>query len=457
MLKNKLRALPCAIGALTLLLAACESNSSIGSSLLGDQVEIIVDSSFVITGESKAELRVQPRTVDQLLGAIDVPGFGRIASSAVCQFVPTIELDTANFKAADIDTVLLNLRYNTGNYIGDSLAPMGLTVYPLTELLPDTLTSGFNPAGYYDADKILGSTVYITSTYGITNPGATQTVAVELPVEFGRYIFNQFIANPANFASGKVFTNNVFKGFYLESSYGTGRLTHVGRTTLTMHFWKTQYNEDKKKNDTISQTHEYMMVAPEVINNNDISLTLAPDIISDVNAGKVMMTAPTGYYAALDIPVDDVLASYRRGTSGLTTLNTVSLAIPVDTIATGMGVAAPDYVLLVREDKKDEFFAENMLPDNETSFYAPYTKGKYTFNGFGEYVASLLDKESVDEADCRFCLVPVQINFELDASSYQQSTIVSEVLPYVSTPVAGIVDTEAAKLILTYSRQKSNR
>lgn len=437
------------------MLVACESNSSIGSSLLGDQVEIIVDSSFTVTGESRAELRVQPRTVDQLLGAIDVPGFGRISSSAVCQFVPTVALDTANFTAADIDTVLLNLRYNTGYYLGDSLAPMGLTVYPLTSFLPDTITSGFNPAGYYDANTVLGSTVYNTSTYGITNPGSTQTVAVELPVELGRRIFTAFENNPSDFATGKTFVNNVFKGMYLESSYGSGRLTHIGRTTLTMHFWKTRYNEESKKLDTISQTHEYMMVAPEVINNNDISLTLDRDIVNDVAAGKLMMTAPTGYYASLNIPVNEVLAAYRRGNSGLTTLNTVSLKIGADTLQTGMGVEAPPYVLLVREDKKDEFFANNELPDNETSFYAPYSNGTYTFKLFGEYVASLLSKETIEAADCRFALVPVQINFELDASSYQQSTIVSEVLPYVATPVAAVVNPEATVLTLTYSRQKS--
>lgn len=455
MIKNNLRVLPLAIGAMALLFGACESNSSIGSTLLGDRVEIIVDSSFVVGGESKAEVRVQPRTVDQLLGAIDVPGFGRISSSAVCQFVPTIALDTANFTAAHIDTVLLNFRYTTGYYLGDSLAPMGLTVYPLTKLLPDTITTGFNPEGYYDASRVLGSTVYNTSTYGITNPGNTQTVSVHMPVELGRDIFDAFVSNPENFASGKLFTENVFKGMYIHSSYGTGRLTHIGRTTLTVHFRKTEYNESKEKLDTISQLHEYMMVAPEVINNNDISLTLDEDIIRDVAAGKVMMTAPTGYYASLDIPVDDVLGAYRGGSVGLTTLNTVSLKIPADTLATGMGVAAPPYVLLVREDKKDEFFAENKLPDNETSFYAPYQNGAYTFKFFGEYVSTLLEKKEIAAEDCRFALVPVQINFEVDATSYQQSTIVSEVLPYVATPVAAVVDTEKTVLTLTYSRQKN--
>ena len=40
------------------------------------------------------------------------------------------------FDSADIDSAFLNFRYLPGAFIGDSIAPMTLTVFPLTKALP---------------------------------------------------------------------------------------------------------------------------------------------------------------------------------------------------------------------------------------------------------------------------------------------------------------------------------
>ena len=44
-----------------------------------------------------------------------------------------------------------------------------------------------------------------------------------------------------------------------------------------------------------------------------------------------------------------------------------SAGLPADTIATGYKVDVPPYALMVLSKDRDEFFAQNKLPDNKTS------------------------------------------------------------------------------------------
>ena len=66
-----------------------------------------------------------------------------------------------------------------------------------------------------------------------------------------------------------------------------------------------------------------------------------------------------------------------------------------------------------------------------------------------------MDKEDeLTPEDYTFTIVPVQVNFELDMTSYQQNYIVSEVVPYIAAPAVARFDFSKAKVNLTYSRQQ---
>ncbi len=119
-----------AAAAMLFAASACEdTTSNIGSSLVNDDVKIVIDSAFTANGRSVAIQSIRPKTVTQILGKIDVPEYGRLSSSVVSQFLPSTELDTANFVPSDVDSLILTLRYANGSFIGDSVAPMGVNVY----------------------------------------------------------------------------------------------------------------------------------------------------------------------------------------------------------------------------------------------------------------------------------------------------------------------------------------
>lgn len=450
-----------ALAALALAFVACDDeNSPIGGSLTGENVEIIIDSSFTVSGSTYRVASVTPKTTHLLIGNISVPGYGNLSSEVVTQFLPSTMLDTADFSAANIDSMTLNMSYLPTDFIGDSVAPLGITVYPLTKLLPNNITSAFNPDGYYDR-KALGSQVYNAST--IDDPATAKkgyhTVSVKFPVELGRKIFNDFIENPDNFATGQVFSKNVFPGIYIRNSFGSGRLTIVKTTGLGFYFTKIAENEETEKLDTITAEHQYMLVTPEVICNNNIRYNMDSKLAAKIDAGENILAAPVGTESEFQFPIKDIINTFKTKGGKQAVLNGLAMQLPVDSIVSG--VTPPPYVLMVLKKDRDEFFAKNKLPDDITSFYSKYdsSTGLYLFPYLREYFLEYLDKEEIKEEDYTFCLVPVKVNFEQVVNSgYGQTNYTeSEVLPYITSPAVGQLHFEKAKIKLTFSRLQINQ
>ena len=441
---------------------ACDDNASeIGSSLVCDEVSIVIDSIFTVTGHTEAIEAIRPKTTTQMLGKIDIPTFGSISSSVVSQFLPSSELDTANFAPADVDSLILTLRYAYDSFIGDSVAPMGVKVYALDKQLPAKIASNFDPKGYYNPQAPLAGTIFNATSMGSDSIAALgyRDIRFSLPRELGRKLFQSFIDNPSYYANGQIFSEKVFPGIYLENSFGSGRLTLVAQTFMSMHMRHIGYDEEEEKLDTLDAVHQYYMVTPEVINNNNLSIKLSDQVTGLVAEGKNMLVAPSGYEVDFEFPTREIIARFRGHQSGVAVVNGLTFSVPADSLVNNDGVQAPPYVLMVLKKDREAFFADNKLPDNTTSFYASYNTvaQSYDFGAMKAYIAEMLDKEKIEDEDCVFTLVPVQVNFETTSSgSYyypSSSQVVSEVLPYLTSPVAAVVNLDEAKIKFTYSLQ----
>ena len=303
---------------------ACDDNASeIGSSLVSDQVSIVIDSVFTITGHTEAIEAIRPKTTTQMLGRIDLSSYGSISSSVVSQFLPSTALDTANFAPADVDSLILTLRYEPTSYIGDSIAPMGIKVYALEKQLPSSIASNFNPQGYYNPQKPLSSRIYNATSMGsdsIANLNY-RDIRFTLPRELGRDLFQSFVDHPEYYANGQIFSKEVFPGLYFENSFGSGRLTLIALTFMSMHMRHIEYNSETEKLDTLDAVHQYYMVTPEVINNNNLSISLADDVTKKIAEGKNMLVAPAGYEVNFEFPTRDILAKFNKHDSGLSVVN----------------------------------------------------------------------------------------------------------------------------------------
>ena len=138
-----------------------DTTSTIGSSLTGSDVTIVIDSAYTVEGKTLKMASIRPKASSFVLGNLAIENYGTLTSDVVTQFLPSTALDTANYSYNNVDSLFLTLRYAIGNYIGDSIAPMGLTVYPLNKALPTSISSDFNPDGYYNTTP-LATTTYNT-------------------------------------------------------------------------------------------------------------------------------------------------------------------------------------------------------------------------------------------------------------------------------------------------------
>lgn len=460
----KSRIFPALAGCLLVLTGlgtvSCKETSNIGTSLVQEELSVVVDSSFTVSGHSVALTAVRSRTTDQLLGSINVPGYGQLSSSVVTQFLSATTLDSA-FTAADVDSIVLNLQYAIGGFIGDSVAPMGLSIHELTRALPSPIFSDFDPSGYYKSSP-MAQVVYNASTMESDSLKAlkVRSIRVKLPREFGQELFRAYEEHPEYYSTPELFNTNVFPGFYMANSFGSGRMTLVQRTTMRMHL--RHISEDAAgKRDTITATHDYYMVTPEVLSNNNLQYSIDPALTARADQGAALMVAPCGYETELVFPTREIIATFRGAPGDIKLVNSLSFSIPTDSISNDYNVGVPPYALLVRKDKREEFFAGNQLPDNISSFYASYdsTNKRYSFASMRGYLTEMLEKETVTEDDCTFILCPVMVNFEqtTNTSYYGTTTSVeSSIVPYVMSPAMVELRLDKSKINFTYSLQSQN-
>ncbi len=452
-----LRLIPAAC--LLLSAVACEENSTIGSSIIQDKVDIIIDSTFTITGYSVANPVIQSRTDNQLLGNIDAKGFGKLSSDFITQFMPATSLDTVGVTVESIDSIKLRMFMNEGALIGDSIIPMGLEVYKLNRGLPSPIYSDFDPSSYYsEQDKVASATYSATviglpdSIAGIYAGAKARVVDVKLPKEMGREFYLKYKSDPELYNDPVKFSQ-WFPGLYIKNSFGSGRVMRFYSTLMYLY-----YKKDTKVNDkdtTINSLKAFLAVTPEVINNNNINMALSQEV-KTMAASSPMLVAPTGYDVEVNLPIRAMVEKYRKQANSFTVINSMTLEVPVEEVTNNYEIAPPAYALLVRKDKKDEFFADQQINDNISSFYAAYDPAKksYNFSAMRQYFLEMSKKENVTAADGEFVIVPVSLVTESTQTGYYQyETVVVAIVPYVDTPAMAKVNVDKAKIKLTFSRQ----
>lgn len=444
-------------------LAACDDNSTIGNSIVEDEVQVMIDSTFTITGHTVDVDSVRSRTIVQILGQVDVPGYGTLRSDVWTQFMPALALDTVGITVNDIDSLKLVMVYESTAFTGDSIAPMGIQAFRLTKDLPTPIFSNFNPEDYYDAAHPLGQTIYSLANRDVDDPtnSGTRAVQMTLPRELAVDLYQSYLDNPANFASPTLFSKNVFKGLYLKSSYGSGRLLRVSQTYMSMFYHKTEKLSGTTTDTTYVKMGNYFAVTPEIVSNNTITLKAAQNIDAELQKGSTLIMAPIGSDAEIVFPAKEIISKYRTSIAkGLGVINNLTMTLAVDKID-GDNVTPPPYLLLVLKSEKEKFFADNNVANNKTSFYAAYDGSVqgYTFSGLREYLLDLMEKDQVTDEDVTFILTPVTVNSETSSSGYyyySSTSTVTSIVPFVTYPVAAKLNYEKTKIKFVYSKQTIN-
>ena len=459
--------------AMLFVLCSC-TDETIGISITDGVSSVIEDSSFVITGHSVRNSRVQMRTASKMLGCISAEGYGTLEAEAVTTWMPAVNIDTAGVKPEWIDSCRLKLRVPvTNGFTGDSLAPMRLSVYRLNKSLPSPIYSDFDPTGYYDPDDLLATESYsptsgwveVTTSYltGTAQHDTVRVVSVPMPTELGRELFRTYRADPEKFSSPRAFAD-VFPGIYVTNSYGSGHVMNIKGTELDVYYRKHEQLTDTTDTIYNAQCQSYLASTPEVVSNNIIRFDIDDELTSMADAGQALIVAPAGYDVQVHFPVQDIIDKYRANVGrNQSIINTLSLELPVTIPLTQYNIQPPTYLLMVKTSKKDLFINGDSLTNNKDSFYAKYdalTK-QYNFSGLRSYILDIINNKGgiAAEEDMEFTITPVDVTTYTYSSSYsyyyssQSTSVVTKISPMVSRPAVACLQLDKAKIRITFSKQ----
>ena len=448
--------------AVLLGLQSC-TDETIGTSLTDTRSAIIEDSSFVLTGHSVLNQRVQARTSTQLVGLLKADGYGTLSSEVVTQFIPAALIDTMGVSSEMIDSCRLMLAITGDGFTGDSKPPMRLKVYRLNKQLPSPLYSDFDPTGYYDEDDLLGSTAYSplsTTTVYQESGGQTysyEAVFVPMPVSLARDIHQEYRQHPETFSSPSAFAK-FFPGIYICNSYGSGRVMNFNKTELQVFYRKASTTVNEV--DTITSTRStYMAASPETLQDNIITLDVDASVKQRIDDGQAIIVAPAGFEVQLRFPIQEIIDSFKANVGDdLGVINKLELTIPVEDTGTAYNISPPTNLLMVKTSQKDKFIAGDSLTNNKDSFYAVYssTTRSYVFNGLRPYLLNIINNQNgvATEDDINLTVTPVDVTTYTTAATYYTAaqTVVTKIAPQVSTPAIARLRLDKAKVKITYSK-----
>lgn len=449
------------------------TDDTIGTSISDIQSAIIQDSSFVMTGKTVRNSHLRSRSSIQLLGNINAQGYGTLSSDVVAQFMPTTTIDTVGVHGGDqwIDSCFITMRVAMGDFTGDSLTPMRLSVYELNQPLPSPIYTDFNPSGYYNTGDLMGSVTYSANQMVrdtlVTTTGATSIyyeINVPVSVDYARAIFNQYKINPATFETPAEFAE-FFPGIYITNSYGQGRVMNFYDIEFVTYYRK--YEKRADDTDTIypGTKQSYMAVTPEVLYNNNISLDPDDAVRAMVEAGDAIVMGPAGYEVEVDFPIQDIINNFKAGSKdGLGVVNNLAMELPVEKVPNKYDIAPPKYLLMVKKSYRDEFFDKDTLTNDKDAFYAEYdaSTSSYIFGGMRDYLLDVMKKNGgdVSEKDVEFVIMPIDVTKFTNTTSYSYyysssstSEVVTKIAPAISRPSIAKLRLDKAKVKLVYSRQ----
>lgn len=459
--------------ALFTMLNACEDDTTtIGSSISKGEVEITVDTLYFDLKAAPLKISsFDSKTGNLMVGSIDVEKYGRLDCSFVTRLMcaANLEVPDSLLLPERVDSVKLILGAQRDEIVGDSLAPQRLTIYKLTKQLPSDIDNNFNPEGYFNPQQPFASKSYtvseIASKDSLFYNSSYVDLSVDLPVEFGREIFETYIQHPEYFQWPKTMAENFLPGLYVKPSFGHGCVANIQTVYVSVFYYSlaevTETDEDDESVTIVKHVNNMAVpftVSPEVLSSNNISYIPSQEI-NDWNEnpdGKIVITTPGGYIANYEFPAQTLIDKYQEKNIHLSTVNDLNIYIPATPFDSESGISVAQSLLMVKTSEYESFFKDNKIPDSLTSFVGVYDaeNERYYFSTMRNYFIDLLSKKSISKEDVEFTLVPVEIVTETVPSYYgEASTYVTKCVPYTAKPTMTLLDTGNAMVTFSFSTQ----
>ena len=449
----KIKSLWTLISFLTILaFVGCDDDlNSVGSNIQPPSDSIYVTTDTIILKARTVPVdSVYARTINGVLGKYQDDIFGTIKSDYLCQFYYS---DSTKFKdnLQSIDSVKFGIDFAL--FSGDSLAPMGLSVYEVTKKLPDNFYTNVDPSPYIGSSpKLLTNSAYTVN--GAKKVAKYQTgypqrvIYSDLGIQFGQRILNYY--NDPTIKKNKDTFNEMFKGAYVTTTFGSGTLINILYTSIEIYYsWKDIKGNHDNTQDTIRSTLFTLSATPEVIQLNHVQNENPQNLFTE-GTGQTYMKTPAGVFTEIVIPIKEISEHMQAPTVDYKTVTSAQFSLKGYTEkepSKPFSLQRPGNVLLIDKDSVQTFFSRRQLPDGKSSIYTSRntTYNTYDFSNISALVNHYREK-NVDNAT--FLVIPVDVTKESSSSS----TVVG-VYNYLK-PSTSILRSDATnmRMELIYSR-----
>lgn len=282
------------------------------------------------------------------------------------------------------------------DYVGDPTSTMVVKVEPLDTLhmLEESKQyySNFNVNPYIDKK----SPYHLEQAYNVaeilSHPHseleAKGKVRIMLPKEYGTFLINKYYENPEFFANSYNFSHHVCPGFAFSSAAGVGSIIKVDLSALNVYF--KFHDKTKAGNDTIVEGMQRIVSTEEVIQNAFMKSETDPSFYTE-ERGRTFVASPAIAMTEMAIPIDDIVMGDKYND----TINQARIDLPVLTSDKDLS-QVPQMLLMVRKDKREEFFLNEVLADNRTTFCAPFNRlaKAYVFENIASLVKRMKDERN---------------------------------------------------------------
>ena len=416
------------IAALTF--AACDDTTEgIGGSITNKIDNInISNSAFNVTTKSIVADSVLSRNNTGLIGKMKDPETGNYVKGdymTQLSVLPTFSVDTldyikqANNGSIEADSCYLLVSYNAS--YGDTIAPMKVTAYEMTEPMREDQEYYSN----YDAFKngwVNENNQHWSSNYNLSNTSNVKNFKIYLNKKYkkdgktyknyGSYIMQTYAEHPEYFKTNFKFLHNVCPGFYIKNVGGTGNMAKIWNTELI--FYWTRHKTINKDSTAVSIGYNRFDGTEEVLQLNKIENDTEnlKKLASKDQEKCTYLKSPAGIFTEVTLPIEDIMKGHEKDT-----LNTATISFPRLNNANEdnpYNFATPSTILMVQKDSLQSFFEKSKLADNRTSYTASYSstgtyKNAYTFQNIANLVSAMYKNKGKGENWNKVVLVPVNV------------------------------------------------
>lgn len=441
---------------------SCDDDlSSVGLSIRpdGDEIDVGTDTLIIKAETVSFKDSVYARTIYGMLGEYIDPIFGKIKSDYLCEFYCPEDHGFVD-NVISIDSVFLRTQFTT--FMGDSIAPMGVSIYEVTSPLKPFFFTSTDPTKYCDMKNVLGQSMFsIQDLQDTIYSGITiRSLATRLDLNLGKKLYQEWIDS-----DGKTFENTdelkkFFKGVYVTTTFGSGTLISTDLTDFTIYYTANIKNVAETADSAVVRTFR-LEVNSGVIQMNRISNSIPESLYTDKDT-KTYLKTPAGLYTQINIPLREIM---KNGTNK--SINAANLTIKGYTEEEEKyKYTRPDYLFVINKDSLHNFFFNNKKPDYVTNFivqrstyvynaynlgYNSYAEGNLT-SAINHYVKHYKDKAITEVPEyLNYLLIPVSVG---TTSSGALSGVYN-----IMAPTSAILrtDEDNMKMSIIYSQYDINK